>query len=296
MRSEKGVTNIIFAMTSAVIVGAAAFSIDVGDALWEHRQLQNVTDACALASVQRLYNGGTHTQIYNESAVLAAANYRAASITSVELGRWENSAFTPGKVNPNAVRVSASNQVATFFGRIWGQNILNPQARSVAAMTGSNEVDCLIPYGVDDDVLKTIKFGDTIDVSKDDPGNWGKIDIDGNMSSGQKFNDAMRSGLCGSIVRIGDKFDPAPGFAGVVTGFDDRMDINPIVVMPVVDNFDNGSSTQVTVVGFIVAQLVAQKGKGSKWSGELKFLKQTVGTGGGAPKGEPYALARDLVQ
>jgi hypothetical protein len=146
--------------------------------------------------------------------------------------------------------------VQAFFGAVLGIDTLRPNASAIAAVDGAGEVNCLIPFGLNASVLAGANFGDIITITGPSPGNWGKIDIDGNMSSNPVFVAAMTNLLCTSGVSIGDQFDPGTGFAGVLDGFEGRIALNPIVILPVVDHFPNGNSSKVTVVGFVAAKLL----------------------------------------
>jgi len=137
-------------------------------------------------------------------------------------------------------------------------------------------------------------YGDTISISQPSPGDWGKLDVGGiNSSSGPVFFDSMQSGMCSAILKVGDTVSPGTGYAQVTPAFEERLDTNPIVTMPIVQAFGNGNS-QVTIVGFIVAELLTQGNNGSNWNGQIRFLREETGLGASGSVGQPYAMNRVL--
>ncbi|MCI0814593.1 MAG: pilus assembly protein, partial [Chloroflexi bacterium] len=56
-KGERGQSLILLALLLPVVLGFVALTLDVGFALVERRNLQNATDAAALAAAQDLANG-----------------------------------------------------------------------------------------------------------------------------------------------------------------------------------------------------------------------------------------------
>lgn len=295
--SERGVSAVLFALMITAIVGCTALVIDVGTAFWHQRKLQVATDAGALSGLQTIVKGGNNATATTDAISFTTANDTDAVVDLVEIGKWTTGTFQAGAVPVNAVRVKGSVSVGTYFARIFGFNSLLPKVESIAAYGFSNNAQCLLPFALDDNVLAGKNFGDTIDVGVNSPGNWGKVDLDGNMSCAPCFVDAMTNGLCGKSVSVGDQFTPGTGNGGVSNGFDGRMGVNPIAVLPVVQSFPNGNSSPVTVVGFVTVQILGNLGKGSHWNGKLKFLNDQAGMGlsSTGPSG-PASHARALVR
>src|SRR5262249_22676782 len=131
----------------------------------------------------------------------------------------------------NAVRVAARRQVPTAFGRILGFRELDPATHSIAYLSGTGSATCLAPFGITQAVVDANGYGNVIDISSPSPGNWGKLDIGGNMSSNPVFVDGMVNGLCNTTVNVGDAISPGTGFAGVINGFDGRYDVNPFMLI-----------------------------------------------------------------
>jgi hypothetical protein len=226
----------------------------------------------------------------------------------IESGNWNsgNRTFTANGAPLNAVRARAQRGVQTTFGIIMGLLKLSPKVDSVAAVGGANHVDCMVPFGFNQSFLTGKNFGDTINISNQANGNWGKLDFgldaDGhplNASSQPDFSWGMLNGVCNTQADIGDSVTPGTGGSGLSqndnNAFQARMEANPIVTMAVVDQFLSGNRP-VHIVGFIVVELVGQGGHGRSWSGQVRLLRAGTGSGIDGPTNAPYALSRALVK
>lgn len=83
---EDGAVAVIVAILLVVLVGAAAFVIDIGDVMWERRMLQNGADAAALAVAIDCAQGdcGTRTEYEGTAAEYADDNnWRGAELVNV---------------------------------------------------------------------------------------------------------------------------------------------------------------------------------------------------------------------
>jgi hypothetical protein len=298
-REEKGGLAVLVAFMTFSLIAITSLAADIGVAKSKRVNIQAATDMGALAGVHKLMVGGAQiSDVVNEARNIANANDGNATYATPEVGvwNWNNNTFTAGAAGtPNAVRVTSTGSVSTYFAKIFGAENLSAASESIAAYGTPTASSCLIPFGLEDTVLDGHEYGDIIDISRASAGNWGKIDIDGNMSSNPAFIAAMTSGFCSRSVKLGDTFTSATGFAGVSNGFEDRMEINPIISMPVVQGFSNGNST-VTVVGFVSVKLIMQQGHGNGWSGRIQFLQNAVGTSINGNVGEPWGNGLGLVR
>jgi len=312
LNSEQGAVYVFVCFLLLIALQIVGLVTDFGISWNEERQLQIAVDAGALAGVNRYVTNpvtvnslsAANLTVVPEAIEVAGAN-RTTSSEIVSAG-----GVVPGNYNPstqvfsplttplNALEVNSRKQVDTIFGRLLDWSSLVPEVSSLARIGASNRVSCLVPFGLDDDILVGRNFGDILDIGRNSPGNWGKLDIGGNMSSLPNFVDAMINGICGVVVNIGDQFDPATGFAGVRNGFDGRIASNPIVTLPVVDRFPNGNSQQITIMGFVVVELISQgRRNGANWNGTIRFLNRSTGLGvTGSIPGPPFASSRVLVR
>ena len=186
---------------------------------------------------------------------------------------------------------------------IWTQ--MDPAVDSIATLASSNDVSCLVPFGLEWPTLFDVNNndaplyqpGDLLTITRASPGNWGKIDVGGNMSSAPNFLHAMQGTGCEVTVSVGDEYDSATGFAGVRDGFQWRLDNDPVITVMVVDEFGNGAH-EVNILAFVVLEVVSIVGNGNNWAITFRFLdSQPVGgTGNGGPATGILANARVLVQ
>lgn len=122
-RAQRGQILPIVSLALVVLLGIAAFGIDVGYAYYAKRQLQSATDAAALAGAQDLPNGTT--------AIATATSYATAN-TPANLSNLQftyqvkctttatNSAGCNSAVNPNALVVNGTASTNTWFAKIFG--------------------------------------------------------------------------------------------------------------------------------------------------------------------------------
>src|SRR5688572_8509501 len=111
--SERGAVAVMVAIMLPVLIGFAAMTIDIGQALVARNELQDVADAGALAGARRLgtiYQGLTPAQqvsytmsnpapVISDVQNVASQNYGAGrSITvdvgDISVGQWDSSSKT----------------------------------------------------------------------------------------------------------------------------------------------------------------------------------------------------------
>lgn len=246
--------------------------------------------------------------------VAAANNVEAAEVQSVECGVWQAGTFVAcgscgngnqdntndtngnghGNGNGNgggggggscssvcsecnngatAVRVTTNRAVPTVFAPVMGITSFNPVESAVAA---SNALEnCVRPFGIWEDLLTGLVAGDTVKVSNQSPGNWGKLDICHQMSSGSAFLDAMLNGVCCNETTIGDDVETGTGFGGSISHvFDDVINAGKQngMIFEVNSQFNNGNSI-VGIRNFIKVNLVSNHGNGKNWSVELEIVE-----------------------
>jgi Flp pilus assembly protein TadG len=171
MDNKRGTTAVVVAIVLTVLIGIAALAVDVGYLYATRNELQNVSDAAALAGAgylgsvySTLSYQAQQTFVFNRASVVSvvqqvALKNRAAEAnivindSDVVIGTWNGSTVQPTLTSPDAVQVTArrdgnaNTPVATFFARIWGKNTVDITTDATAALTG--------PATVDDGELKT---------------------------------------------------------------------------------------------------------------------------------------------
>ena len=296
----------LFAVFLLVLLSFVALAIDLGSGYVEKRRLQIATDAAALAgalAIDSTLDVAANLALVQPEAQKAAF---ANELTLAELqarggitvGNWDlnNKVFSPNTAPVNAVRVMAERTRSTFFAHLIGWKSLAPAVSSVAAAGKATGARCVVPFGIHQDKVHGKAFGERIFVGFESPGNWGKLDVGGNMSGYNQFYDAFTNGICGTTLKVGDMVDPAPGFAAVDNGYTARIPINPYIIIPIIKTWPPGSSAPVEVLGFVKAKLIGDGSTGHNWTGEIEFVEKFSGSGLGGPPDDPYMNSRALVQ
>jgi Flp pilus assembly protein TadG len=180
IKNQHGVAAVMVAIALATLLGIAALAIDIGYLYSTRNELQNISDAAALAATRKLgaiYQTLTPAQqqtyvcdsatIFSVAEAVAKKN-RAARVNivineaDVVIGTWDGSSLTPTLNQPDAVSViarrdsSANGPVATFFAaifKIFGGNLdtVGITADATAALTGKGETipaELELPIGI----------------------------------------------------------------------------------------------------------------------------------------------------
>lgn len=166
LREEKGATAVTTALVGALLVAFTAFAVDVGHALLTQNELQNASDAAALAAARQLgvvylalpidqqqdlsrpLTGSEQSQISAQATAAAFSNSASdvgnlsLSPADIQLGTWDfnQRTFTPSVIRPNAIQVTArrdgaqNGPINTFFAGIVGVQTMNVVTTSIAAL------------------------------------------------------------------------------------------------------------------------------------------------------------------
>ena len=335
-RSEDGTIIILISFLLTVLIGFTAFAIDIGSSYYQQRNIHAATDAAALAGVALMVDPSTivGTSVIDEVLAIGKSNGLSdteITLNDVDIGNWNfdaaNPVFDPAPtaLTLNAVRARARRNVPAVFSRIFGWEQFLPSVESIAAVSSPRSVNCAIPFGLEESYLQGRDYGDILTITRDepgdlDPGNWGKLQLgDGNLSSYPDFLAAMVSPNCNLPAAVGDQVTPATGYAAIEDGFDYRITHAPYVVLPVVTDFGQGTSDEVTIKGFALLRLISQTGRlnagsgggsigngqgagngnsgsGRNWELTFELVKEFVGSSGGGPTSAPYVISRVLVK
>lgn len=303
MRTEKGTVILSVALCLIVFCIFTAFTVDLGLGVYNQRQMQTAADASALAGVSKLIETTySTTDVFNLSRTVGMLNLLSQDEVSkasyLEIGNWnfDTNNFTAYSTPYNAVKAVASREISTFFAGVIGIDVLRLNVDSIAVVSGASESSCLIPFGLTEKTLKGVQYNDLLTVDWNGSGNWGKVQLGNeNLTSYPSFTQAMVSGVCMPPISIGDRKDSNTGFAGIVDGFEGRMASNPFVIMPIVDTFGKGKK-EVTILGFVAAEILAIDNRGSKWTVEFKILPGLISGQPGGPNESPFAKTRILVK
>ena len=163
-KDEKGGLAVLVAFMTLALISITALAVDFGMAKAKRVSIQAATDMGALAGAHKLLVSGVQTSaVINEARNIALANDSNAAFGTPQLGIWLNGTFTTGGAGtPNAVRVTATGSVSTYFGGVLGFSSLNAAAESIAAVGAPVTASCVVPFGMEDITLTGHSYGDTI--------------------------------------------------------------------------------------------------------------------------------------
>ncbi len=131
---RSGSVAVITALTSGMLFGMAALTIDASRFYLAKRQQQTITDLAAVAAAANIANAQAAA-----TANLVANNIPASNLASVELGTYvgdptlaASQRFTAGGSSPNAARVTLRSTPSTVFGKFVGTQAATIGTRSIA--------------------------------------------------------------------------------------------------------------------------------------------------------------------
>jgi Flp pilus assembly protein TadG len=192
--NSRGVAAVMTALFLMVLLAMGAAAIDVGHALVARNELQNVSDAAALAGTRALgiiYEGMTIPQQQSYvltsgdqativAAVQSTANANSAagvSITiasaDIAIGTWDPATrtHTPTANQPKAVRVisrrdaSTNGTISTFLANVVGLSSVSVSAVATADMTAVGQTapgQLDVPFGISEYYFTQFGCGDYI--------------------------------------------------------------------------------------------------------------------------------------
>lgn len=164
--NNRGAAAVMVSIMMVVLLAMGAAAIDIGHALVARNELQNVSDAAALAGARALgvvYQGltpamqQTYTLTGGDQAAVVAAVQTAANANSaagvsitinaadIQIGLWNpvTRVLTPTAVQPRAVRVlsrrdgTANGPISTFLANVVGLPNVSVGAVATAELTGA---------------------------------------------------------------------------------------------------------------------------------------------------------------
>lgn len=151
-KGESGQTMPWVALMLMTSLGMSALVVDVGHAMVVQRQLQSASDAAALAAAQNMPTGSYSAVGQTYSAGTGDKNLASgfaitggtATVTPLCLTTVSNWGVPCTSTSPNAVSVTQSATIPTFFAGIFGVKNMTVSATSTAAARGSIP----LPYNV----------------------------------------------------------------------------------------------------------------------------------------------------
>ena len=163
-RRQRGAVAPVVALSMPVLIGVAAFAVDLAYVYLVRNEMQNDADAAALAGAHALIDPATGalrwdaaTTQARQSVGLNSAAGHALSDATVDTGYWnlkgtpadlQGLPMTPTAWDAPAVSVTLRKQagqnqgpVQSFFARFWSVQGFDQQVRAVAAPTSPGSVN-----------------------------------------------------------------------------------------------------------------------------------------------------------
>ncbi len=297
-RREAGASAVTFAITMTAVGGFLALSLNVGNLMSVRGQLQNVTDAAALAGAGSLDGtsdgltsardnaddfGERHST--NRLPVSLDRNDGNAAAGDIVLGHWDYTApkvFThiadpaadPLEINAVLVRTgrdaSRGNALTVFFsGMLGGTSSAGVSAEAVA-VRGGPCADCSVPFVFPDCVIApddTLNCGAQLVFSSAIQDNFGFSSLGTgptNVNTVKNILDSDCSEIdVGETVSINNGNFLTPGANGIVAAIENYIARNgPQVTAPIVHlSCPNPQFNQdAEVVGFATFTILSVQG------------------------------------
>jgi hypothetical protein len=284
-----GFVVFIFMLTLSVLLTSLAFAVDVGRAHEQRQQLQNVADAAALAAVGTLGVDTDYPRMMSVVTSIAVANGASVDeIIAIEprCGIWEDGMFKAGGFHSctssmNAVEVSVTRSVPTAFARLMSQGSFQIRTSAIAYNPPPIGGSCIRPFGIEQSALENVRgfTGETFSVAgTQEVGNWGKLDIIGNSSSGVEYTRLMLTNLCDESITAGGYVSSGTGSAQIDQVFQSLLDDTtpPLaarnMVFAVTPDARRGNST-VQILRFIKVDFLGHGGSGPRWRADFRIVE-----------------------
>lgn len=303
---HSGFMAVLASLFLVILLASVGFALDMGSARDEKQRIQIAADAASFAAVGVLGVGTDLSKVTSRAIEIAAANNISADEVRQfppRCGTWTNGTFTPDPQNvcdsgTNAVEVTIRRTVPMRFAKAIRPEDVRLEARSVSHIPPAVTGNCIRPFGVSARVVNSCnpRPGSTFTVGgTQESGNWGKIDLDGNSSSGQVFTTLMMNNLCDDSINRGSYVTTGTGNAQIWQVFDTLLadDTEPFasqgMILPVTSDISGGNCS-VQIQKFIKVDLLSQSGTGRNWRATFRIVNQD------AEPESPVATTRQIVQ
>ncbi len=175
LKDKRGTVTVVVVLAMLVLIGFAAFAIDVGYMMVGRNQLQNIADTAALAaagelgasytapgmtlSAQLAYTPDAGALLTVAQSVANRTGISGVTILSSDfrLGKWNfaTHTFTPATTGPTAVNVTArkdnvaNGPITTLLAGVLGIGSFNVSATATASLAPPNYIPpCALPLPV----------------------------------------------------------------------------------------------------------------------------------------------------
>jgi hypothetical protein len=271
-----------------VLCSFLAFAIDMSRLYNERHKAQIAADAATLAGLNTLVAGTTYSDVLD--AITTNGNYNGASSGEIlearpRCGTWIQNSFIsqPDGVcdsTSTAVEVTVKRALPVGLGNILGLAPSLIVTRAVGYKPLYRPGTCIRPFGIENSYFTqlNVPVGGIFTVSgSQSAGNWGKLDITCNASSGTSFTEAMLSNICDDSIAIGNQVSTGTGNAQISQVFSTMLADTTLplasrsMVFAITTDFPNGNG-YVELLRFIRVDLLSQSGSGQNWQATLRAV------------------------
>lgn len=208
-RDRRAGVAIVTAFGLTMLIGVAAFAVDLGSLFLDRRKLQGIADAAVMAAAAK-----PGDERLAAERIIAANCDCGITIASLTTGIYTpdvriaaEQRFAPGGLSPNAVQISLRQARPLFFGRFLtgrSDSMIGVTAtgtrRGYAAFSLGSRV-AAVHGGVPNALLSALT-GSEVNLSVMDYEALAKADIDL-----LAFSDALRSGIDADVLTFGQTLD-----------------------------------------------------------------------------------------
>lgn len=289
LKSQKGVSLVIFAFSLAVIAASASLAVDIGVVVFEKSRLSATIDSAALAGAQEM--------ISNESNTTNVINDYIEK-NSVPLKELEVSIDNFERI----LEVKGVKTVEHYFAKLFGRDSKDISSTSKVKVENVSSVKGARPFAVVDQNFTfgakyTLKEG----AGDGSSGNYGAVALGG--TGGSVYRNNLIHGY-NSNISVGDMISTEPGNMSGPTETGVRQLINGcthsprctyqyynkncsrIIFIPIVDTLDVHGRDHIKVLGFATFFLEGVTNHGGQADVTGRFITYSL-------TGETSSLAND---
>lgn len=265
LHETRGSVAVMAAAMMLALTGMAALVADVGFLYVTHNQLENMTDAGALAGAQEYFFDQTQT-------VAVATDYALQ-----KNGKPGDTVSVQVDTTNKKVIVTASRSVDLFFAKVFGLDTTNVTAVSAAKIEAISGTSNVCPFAItwDNNFLPTgSAAGNTFTLKVDEKGefkgNFHSVRLT-SRSGGDSGANVLAENIvygCGQLLKTGDQIKTEPGnkVGPIRKAITDRLAIDGgnIVIIPFIEETwtDLGGGVQLlTIKGFGAFDISSSTGK-----------------------------------
>lgn len=287
-RSEQGITIVLFSMFLFVLCSFLAFGLDMSRFYNERHKLQLTTDVATLAGLNALVPGTTYNDVVNAITTNGSSNgaspYEILE-TQPRCGTWVKNSFVTQPIGvcdntTTAVEVSIRRSLPAGIGSILGLSPGTLVTRAIGYKPLYRPGNCIRPFGIENSYFNqlNVQVGGVFTVNgSQSAGNWGKLDVYGNASSGTAFTEAMLNNVCDDSIAAGSHISTGTGNAQISQVFSTILADTTLplasqsMIFAVTTDFPNGNE-YVELLKFIRVDLLSQNGSGQNWQATLRLV------------------------